>query len=126
MAIRSSTRGLRRARSAPVEGRAPRSSGGRAVDGGGAAHPLAPDTLRKVSFEIYRHLCKDDLLMRLPARLKGYASWLPSSWRILVIVDVDDDHCVELKRRLGPSPSTWSRNVIARGASGSCMLRCKR
>ncbi|MGK4001633.1 DUF4276 family protein [Sorangium sp. So ce1036] len=73
----------------------------------------------KVSFEIYRHLCKDDLLMRLPARLRGYASWLPSSWRILVIVDVDDDHCVELKRRLDLMAEQAGLTTRSRAAGSS-------
>jgi hypothetical protein len=32
--------------------------------------------------------------------LEGYASWLPDRWRILVLVDRDDDDCVVLKEKL--------------------------
>lgn len=32
--------------------------------------------------------------------MKGYASWLPENWRILVLVDRDDDDCSALKARL--------------------------
>lgn len=54
----------------------------------------------KTSFEIYPHQCKEDLLLKLPVRLKGYANWLPETWRIVVVVDRDDDDCGELKLRL--------------------------
>jgi len=61
---------------------------------------LLPSMLNGISFEIYQHQCKDDLLARLPERLRGYASWIPDTWRIVVIVDRDDDECDVLKRRL--------------------------
>jgi len=32
--------------------------------------------------------------------LRGYASWLPANWRILVLVDRDDDNCIVLKAEL--------------------------
>lgn len=57
---------------------------------------LGPDA----SFQIYPYQCKDDLLGKLPARLKGYASWLPESWRIVVVVDRDDDNCSDLKKKM--------------------------
>ena len=40
---------------------------------------------------------KPDLLSNLPARLRGYAKWLPDDYRIVVLVDRDDDDCKELK-----------------------------
>jgi len=39
-------------------------------------------------------------LTRLPERLRGYSSWLPETWRLVVIVDRDDDNCAVLKQRL--------------------------
>lgn len=53
-----------------------------------------------LSFEIYPYRCKQDLLGKLAARLRGYAAWLPQDWRIVVIVDRDDDDCAALKRQL--------------------------
>ena len=35
---------------------------------------LLPRILGSTSFEVYPHTCKDDLLKRLPERLRGYAS----------------------------------------------------
>ncbi len=65
-----------------------------------ALRVLLPKILGDVSFEVYPYQCKDDLLTRLPDRLRGYSSWLPIDWRIAVIVDRDDDDCQELKSRL--------------------------
>jgi hypothetical protein len=61
---------------------------------------LLPKMLGNASFEIYPHSCKDDLLKRLPDRLRGYAAWIPDDWRIVVVVDRDDDDCKKLKKRL--------------------------
>lgn len=43
---------------------------------------------------------KSDLLAKLEARLRGYASWLPTDSRIVVVVDRDDDDCHALKQQL--------------------------
>jgi hypothetical protein len=61
---------------------------------------LLPKMLGEISFEIYPFLCKDDLLDQLPKRLLGYAAWLPENYRIVVIVDRDDDDCAKLKSKL--------------------------
>jgi len=61
---------------------------------------LLPRIIGETSFEVYSHQCKDELLKRLPARLQGYAQWLPPDWCIVVILDRDDDDCLELKETL--------------------------
>jgi len=61
---------------------------------------LLPKIVGPLSFEVYPHLCKEDLLTRLPDRLRGYASWIPENWRIVVVVDRDDDDCKALLTRL--------------------------
>lgn len=61
---------------------------------------MLPKMLGEVEFQIIRFQCKDDLLKNAPKRLQGYASWLPHTCRILVLVDRDDDDCAELKARL--------------------------
>ncbi|WP_031595218.1 DUF4276 family protein [Ferrovum myxofaciens] len=53
-----------------------------------------------VSFSIYSYQCKDDLLCKLPSRLRGYAGWLPETSLIAVIVDRDDDDCSVLKQKM--------------------------
>jgi hypothetical protein len=65
-----------------------------------ALRALLPRMLGEATFAVYQHSCKDELLQRLPERLRGYATWLPEDWRIVVLVDRDDDDCIELKRRL--------------------------
>jgi hypothetical protein len=61
---------------------------------------IVPKLRGALSFEVYPYSCKQDLLKKLPARLKGYATWLPADWRILVILDKDGDDCHTLKRSL--------------------------
>lgn len=56
---------------------------------------LLPKRIGKVDFEIKPFQCKDDLLKNLP-RLRGYHTWLPESWAILVLVDRDNDDCRRL------------------------------
>jgi hypothetical protein len=65
-----------------------------------ALRVLLPRILGNTSFSVYPYSCKAELLERLPERLRGYASWLPNDWRIVVVVDRDDDDCVTLKQRL--------------------------
>ena len=59
-----------------------------------------------VTFAVYVHQGKDDLLTKLNARLRGYADWLPDEWRIVGLVDRDDDDCVYLKAQLETAAAT--------------------
>lgn len=52
------------------------------------------------TFEVHPFQGKSDLLGKLEPRLKGYAAWLPDDWRIVVVVDRDDEDCRVLKRQL--------------------------
>ena len=52
------------------------------------------------TFEVHSFQGKADLLGKLQTRLRGYAQWLPDDWRIVVVVDRDDDDCEVLKQRL--------------------------
>jgi hypothetical protein len=67
---------------------------------------LLPTVLGDLSFEIYPHQCKDELLLRLPQRLRGYGrrrksdAWFRDNCRIVVVIDRDDDDCAKLKRRM--------------------------
>ena len=53
-----------------------------------------------ISYNIHVFQGKQDLLIKLPKRLRGYHPWLPENWNIIVLVDKDQDECVELKKRL--------------------------
>lgn len=61
---------------------------------------LLPKIVGETPFQIIRFQCKNELIARLPERLKGYSSWIPEDWAILVIVDRDDDDCRMLKQVL--------------------------
>jgi hypothetical protein len=50
-----------------------------------------------VSFDVKVFQGKPDLLGKLEPRLRGYCARLPSDWRLVVIVDRDDDDCAALK-----------------------------
>lgn len=65
-----------------------------------ALHAILPKILDGITFDIHTYPGKSALLGRLPQRLQGYASWLPKDWRILVLVDRDDEDCRTLKRKL--------------------------
>jgi hypothetical protein len=66
-----------------------------------ALHNLLPKILPDgVEFEIRSFQGKADLIRKLPQRLKGYRSWIPSDWRILVLCDRDQEDCYELKKKL--------------------------
>ena len=58
---------------------------------------LLPDDCK---FEIRVFQGKHDLLRNLKNRLQSYKNWLPSDWRIVVMVDRDDDDCLKLKEKL--------------------------
>ncbi|HNU11509.1 MAG TPA: DUF4276 family protein [Rubrivivax sp.] len=70
------------------------------------------------TFEIHPFQGKSDLLGKLEQRLRGYAAWLPSDWRIAVVVDRDDQDCRVLKgqlesmaQRAGLRTRTGARNA---------------
>ncbi len=43
---------------------------------------------------------KTDLLDKLESRLRGYRRWMPSDWRIVVLLDEDREDCRTLKARM--------------------------
>jgi len=71
-----------------------------------ALRVLLPKMLGAVPFDVFPFRCKDELLVRLPQRMRGYAnlirgsSWFRDHVRVVVIVDRDDDRCAELRQRM--------------------------
>jgi hypothetical protein len=61
---------------------------------------IVPKIVGDLSFEVYPYQCKQDFLQKLPARIRGYAAWLPPDWRVVIILDRDDDTCLDLKQQL--------------------------
>jgi hypothetical protein len=79
---------------------------------------LLPGLLgEKATFNVYPYQCKDDLLGKLHARLQGYASWLPENWRVVVVIDRDDDDCEELKQRMEHAASSAGLRTRNAGAA---------
>jgi len=70
------------------------------------------------TFDVHPFQGKPDLLAKLEARLRGYAAWLPNDWRIVVVVDRDDDDCLSLKGTLEAiAKKTGLRTRSVSGAS---------
>ncbi len=61
---------------------------------------LLPRWLGEKPFDVFAFQSKDQLLQYLPLRLKGYSAWLPETYRIVVVVDQDEDDCHQLKAKL--------------------------
>mgnify|MGYP006273751475 CR=1 FL=1 len=76
-----------------------------------ALREFLPRVLPPVTFEIYRHQGKGDLLKKLPSRLAAYRRWLPDNMRIIVLVDRDGEDCHELKARLESIANTARLNT---------------
>lgn len=69
------------------------------------------------TFVVHPFQGKGDLLDKLEARLRGYSHWLPADWRIIVVVDRDDDDCHALKQRL--ETMTASAGLRSRSAGAA-------
>ncbi len=59
-----------------------------------------PRVLPRLSFDLHALGGKRKLLEKIPCRLRGYAHWLPETWRIIVLVDQDNQNCHDLKTTL--------------------------
>ena len=81
-----------------------------------ALRTLVPKIIGDQSFEVYPYQGKHDLLGKLPARLLGYARWLLEDWRIVVVMDRDDDTCDTLKCRL--EDMALDARLVTRNAAG--------
>jgi len=66
-----------------------------------ALQNLLPQMLPQGSvFNIVTFQGKFDLLRKLPDRLRGYSSWIPENYRIVILIDEDRQNCHELKNQL--------------------------
>lgn len=84
-----------------------------------ALRAILPKLLGQITFDVYRHQCKEELLERLPERMRGYKGWLPPTFRVVVLVDRDDDDCKELKAKLeqgARGAGLVTRSTAKRGA----------
>lgn len=83
---------------------------------------LLPKIIGRISFDIRVHQCKSDLLDKLPQRLQGYSRWIPETFRIVVVVDRDDDECLDLKCRLEEAAKREGLVTRKRAAGGSYVV----
>jgi hypothetical protein len=62
---------------------------------------LLPKMLpENTEYEIRSFRGKEDLLSKLPDRLAGYKAWISEDWRIVVLLDRDNENCKDLKSKL--------------------------
>ncbi|PSB02399.1 DUF4276 family protein [Merismopedia glauca] len=54
----------------------------------------------EIEYQVRRFNGKQDLLKKLPDRLKGYKAWIPEDWLIVILVDRDNEDCHQLKQKL--------------------------
>lgn len=69
------------------------------------------------SVGIHTFRSKQDLLKKLGGRLRGYQHWIPPRWRIVVLVDRDDQDCHALKAQLEAAAGTT--RLLTRSQAGS-------
>ncbi len=62
---------------------------------------------------------KRDLSRKLESRLRGYRPWLPDEYRLVVVVDRDDDDCHALKTRLEQAAAKAGLLTRSRARGGS-------
>lgn len=69
-----------------------------------ALRGLLPRMLGDASWEVRTFSGKPALLKELPTRLRAYPKWLPhvhgEAWCVVVLVDRDEEDCLDLKARL--------------------------
>lgn len=68
------------------------------------------------TFRVHAFQGKRDLLDKLQRRLLGYRHWLSAGWRIIVLVDQDDDDCRTLKGKLEKAAA--SAGLLSRTTAG--------
>ena len=89
------------------------------LSAGAALTTIVPKILgQDVTFRMHLHQGKQDLLSRLTDRLKGYSHWLPTDWRVVVLIDEDRQECDELKAQLENAARQAGLSTKSRAARG--------
>ncbi|MEW6277071.1 MAG: DUF4276 family protein [Candidatus Eremiobacterota bacterium] len=65
-----------------------------------ALRNLLPRIRQGATYRVHTFQGKQDLLSKLPDRLRCYRDWIQEGYRIVVLVDEDRDDCQALKQRL--------------------------
>lgn len=88
---------------------------------------LVPKIIPNVAFEIRTFQGKHDLLAKLPQRLAGYAHYAQYvGLGVVVLVDRDDDDCVELKGRLERTAKLAGLATLSTGSQADRPVVCNR
>lgn len=69
------------------------------------------------TFRVHPFQGKQDLLNKLGARLRAYSRWLPEHWRLIVLIDRDDEDCRKLKATLEQEAS--DAGLLSRSRAGA-------
>ena len=77
---------------------------------------LLPHILVDCEFQIVQFQGKTHLTANLRDRLRAYSKWLPGDWRLVVLIDRDNDDCRALKKRLEDAAA--ESKLLSRARSG--------
>lgn len=89
-----------------------------------ALRMLVPRIRTDLTFNIYEFQGCQDLLGKLPDRFRGYRSWLPADWRVIVLIDRDRKPCLSLKQQiLHMATQAGLRSRATRDASPQVLVR---
>lgn len=80
---------------------------------------LLPHILADCGFQIVPFRGKGDLTAKIGSRLRAYSGWLPGDWRLVVLVDRDNDDCRALKDRL-EDKAAKARLLSRTRSGGAC------
>jgi len=87
-----------------------------------ALNNLAPVILGpEITFQVHPYNGKQDLLAKLPRRLAGYRAWLPEGWRIVILLDADEEDCRQLKA--GMEAIAHAAGLTTRSATGGAQFQ---
>ncbi len=62
-----------------------------------ALRVLLPKIRPEIEFDIHAFQGVNDMLTKLPNRLRGYAGWIPKEYRLVIVRDEDRKPCAKLK-----------------------------
>lgn len=65
-----------------------------------ALRTLVPKIRPGLGFDVHPFNGIDDMLGKLPDRLRGYKHWLPADYRVVIVRDEDRKDCNKLKREI--------------------------
>ena len=71
------------------------------------------------TFTIHPFRGKSDLLRKLQDRLSAYANWMPENFRVVVMIDRDNDDCRTLKEQLETIAADSGLLTRSRAGGGS-------